>query len=150
MESLHDKPLNLHPYFKQKKVYILWCAFCKQRLSDRTMKALLLSDTSANLYSTDLCPKPAVDLVGKHYTTDMCSCKIKDMACTSCGNSVGYHVVLPCAKCMDSCNNGHFWIFHLHASTVSKRLNSSGCDVLKWADLEISVENKSFDDEPCR
>jgi hypothetical protein len=29
----------------------------------------------------------------------------------SSGNVIGYHVTQPCDTCMDSCNNGHFWMF---------------------------------------
>ncbi|KAI8622034.1 hypothetical protein BC830DRAFT_1091257, partial [Chytriomyces sp. MP71] len=27
------------------------------------------------------------------------------------GNVIGYHVTQPCEVCLDSCNNGHFWMF---------------------------------------
>lgn len=31
------------------------------------------------------------------------------------GNVVGYHVEVPCLTCLQSCHNGHLWIFHSNA-----------------------------------
>ena len=42
------------------------------------------------------------------------------------GNAVGYHVILPCSSCLQSCNNGHFWIFHQHSTQASERLTYDG------------------------
>ena len=42
------------------------------------------------------------------------------------GNQVGYHVTLPCRNCMDSCNNGHFWMFHAVECKEVERMDDSG------------------------
>nr|CAB3244520.1 protein FAM72A-like [Phallusia mammillata] len=146
MEALHDKT-NLHPFFHDKEVYEVKCKFCCRELTNRGMKAILLADTNVDLYSTDMPPKTAVELIGKYFTTKTCACKIKDFACLSCGNPVGYHVALPCAQCLESCNNGHFWIFHCHTTTVHKRLNSFDSGVLTWGDLSCvaSTSNNLYD-----
>ncbi|ORZ08082.1 hypothetical protein BCR42DRAFT_335851, partial [Absidia repens] len=48
-------------------------------------QAVLLSDRSIELFSTDLLPDS--------------------------GNIVGYHVNVPCKLCLSQPNNGHFWMF---------------------------------------
>ncbi|CAK8698582.1 protein FAM72A-like [Clavelina lepadiformis] len=153
METACHEP-TIHPYFRHKDVYVLWCVYCDNELSDRTMKAILLADIKVDLYSTDLPPKPAVDVIGRYYTTDTCSCQIRDMACTKCGNPVGYHVVLPCANCLESCNNGHFWIFHQHTTKAIQRLNREGSNVLTWGAMEKELEAERsicYDsDDVCR
>ncbi|KAI8584851.1 protein FAM72, partial [Geranomyces variabilis] len=60
------------------------------------------------LYSTDS-PPSKVQLVEHDYMTRNCRCRIRDVACLGCGNVIGYHVTQPCATCLSSCNNGHFW-----------------------------------------
>ena len=40
------------------------------------------------------------------------------------GCVVGYHVILPCATCLSSCNNGHFWMFHSDVTYPVDRLDS--------------------------
>ena len=45
---------------------------------------------------------------------------------TYSGSVVGYHVVLPCQSCLNSCNNGHFWMYHSNAVDSKERLDSSG------------------------
>lgn len=42
------------------------------------------------------------------------------------GNTVGYHVTLPCHSCLASCNNGHFWMYHSSNVHSQERLNSTG------------------------
>lgn len=42
------------------------------------------------------------------------------------GCVVGYHVILPCATCLSSCNNGHFWMFHSDVTYPVDRLDSTG------------------------
>ena len=42
--------------FKDRRVSILCCKFCKQVLSSRGMKAVLLADTEIDLFSTDIPP----------------------------------------------------------------------------------------------
>ena len=44
----------------------------------------------------------------------------------SSGCVVGYHVTVPCQSCLNSCNNGHFWMFHANCVQPSERLTYSG------------------------
>ncbi|XP_064216374.1 protein FAM72A isoform X1 [Aotus nancymaae] len=111
--------------FKDRCVSILCCKFCKQVLSSRGMKAVLLADTEIDLFSTDIPPTNAVDFTGRCYFTKICKCKLKDIACLKCGNIVGYHVIVPCSSCLLSCNNGHFWMFHSQAVYDTNRLDST-------------------------
>jgi hypothetical protein len=100
------------------------------------MKAILLADTKVELYSTDSPPCGDVAFVNADYATDNCRCRIHDVACLGCGNVVGYHVTQPCDSCLDSCNNGHFWMFHLEGVVPSERPDSSGSGKpLLWAFL---------------
>ncbi|KAM7335888.1 hypothetical protein ACRRTK_004381 [Alexandromys fortis] len=100
--------------FKDRCVSILCCKFCKQVLSSRGMKAVLLANTDIDLYSTDIPP------------TD--------------GNIVGYHVIVPCSSCLLSCNNGHFWMFHSQAVYGINRLDSTGVNFLLWGNLPETEE----------
>lgn len=81
------------------------------------MRAILLGNINVELFSTDI-PPSGVALVYNDYLTKncayefiSCSCRIRDAACLGCGNVVGYHVTAPCNKCLESCNNGHYWMF---------------------------------------
>lgn len=106
------------------------------------MKAVLLSDSDLELYSTDIPPTRAVDFIGNCYSTESCKCKIKDIACLKCGNAVGYHVVVPCKSCLLSCNNGHFWMFHSQVIYAVNRLDSSGVDFLLWGNLPDTEDDE--------
>ncbi|OXB67160.1 hypothetical protein ASZ78_015801 [Callipepla squamata] len=105
--------------FADRSVAVLCCRFCRQVLSSRGMKAVLLADTDTDLYSTDIPP--------------------------SGGNVVGYHVISPCKPCLLSCNNGHFWMFYSQAVFGINRLDSSGVNVLLWGNLPDLEENTDED-----
>jgi hypothetical protein len=38
------------------------------------------------------------------------------------GNVIGYHVTQPCEVCLDSCNNGHFWMFLSEGVKAQERI----------------------------
>lgn len=80
-----------------------------------------------------------VQLVNEDYVTENCKCWINDVACLGCGNVVGYHVTQPCDSCLESCNNGHFWMFQIEGVTSKERMDSTGVKPLLWAFLP-SVE----------
>ena len=42
------------------------------------------------------------------------------------GNVVGYTVVQPCRHCLESCNNGHFWMFNSNAVEGRDRPDFTG------------------------
>lgn len=131
--------------FKDRCVSVLCCKFCKQVLSSRGMKAVLLADTEIDLFSTDIPPTNTVDLIGRCYFTEICKCKLKDIACLKCGNIVGYHVIVPCCSCLLSCNNGHFWMFHSQAVYGINRLDSTGVNFLLWGNLPEIEESTDED-----
>lgn len=125
----------MHPTFRKKYVVQLECRSCGKVLCKRGMKAILLADTAVELYSTDLPPHETVDLVNDPYCTEKCRCRIKDVACLGCGNVVGYTVVVPCRLCLQSCNNGHLWMFHSQGVEAVDRLDETGAQILLWGSL---------------
>ncbi|XP_015991071.2 protein FAM72A isoform X2 [Rousettus aegyptiacus] len=90
-------------------------------------------------------PENTVDLIGRCYFTEICKCKLKDIACLKCGNIVGYHVIVPCCSCLLSCNNGHFWMFHSQAVYGINRLDSTGANFLLWGNLPEIEESTDED-----
>ncbi|CAN8200223.1 unnamed protein product [Coccothraustes coccothraustes] len=129
--------------FADRCVSVLRCRFCRQVLSWRGMQAVLLAntDTDTDLYSTDMPPSGAVDFIGSCYSTEICKCKLKNIACLKCGNVVGYHVICPCKPCLQSCNNGHLWMFHSQTVFGIHRLDPSGVNVLLWGNLPALEES---------
>ncbi|KAI1315436.1 Protein fam72a [Mortierella claussenii] len=97
------------------------CRYCAAVICLRGMKAMLLADTTVELFSTDH-PPGSVQLIDKDYTTSNCACKIRDVACRVCGNVVGYHITQPCQQCLKAPNNGHFWMFHTEGVIGQERL----------------------------
>ncbi|XP_050841369.1 protein FAM72A [Serinus canaria] len=69
--------------FADRCVSVLCCRFCRQVLSWRGMQAVLLADTNTDtdLYSTDMPPSGTVDFIGSCYFTEICQCKLKNIAC---------------------------------------------------------------------
>ena len=51
------------------------------------------------------------------------------------GNVVGYHVKQPCVPCLQSQNNGHYWMFYRSSVIPGSRLTKEGNDrnKLEWA-----------------
>lgn len=98
------------------------------------------------LFSTDA-PPFGVQLVFDDYRTRNCGCRIRDVACLGCGNVIGYHVTQPCEPCMDACNNGHFWMFHIDAVEYKDRMDASGHHTLLWAQLPRA--DRDLDPEEC-
>ncbi|CAG8560759.1 3001_t:CDS:2, partial [Scutellospora calospora] len=111
---------------RSKAVCKLNCTYCESR-------AMLLADTRVELYSTDV-PPLSVQLVGEDYLTQNCHCKIRDVACLTCGNVLGYHITQPCQQCMDACNNGHLWMFHTEEVTSEERLDFNAEDDVEIVD----------------
>nr|XP_054504867.1 protein FAM72A [Agelaius phoeniceus] len=112
------------------------------------MQAVLLADTDTDLYSTDMPPSGTVDFIGSCYFTEICQCKVRNIACLKCGNVVGYHVICPCKPCLQSCNNGHLWMFHSQAVVGINRLDPSGVNVLLWGNLP-ALEESTEGDTSC-
>ncbi|KAK3805125.1 MAG: FAM72 protein-domain-containing protein [Benniella sp.] len=102
---------QFRPTFLSQPVYQLACAACLHPLCVRAMKAVMLSDHSKELYSTDM-PPVGLQLVNEDRQVRHCSCRIRDGACLGCGQIVEYHVTQPCSGCLNDQNNGHFWMFY--------------------------------------
>eukprot|EP00158_Paraphelidium_tribonemae_P004861 Partr_v1_DN27012_c0_g1_i1_m28906 putative family with sequence similarity 72, member len=135
---------SAHSHFRYKIVCRLNCRFCTKLLCSRGMKAILLADTKVELYSTDT-PPSGVALVNGDYMTENCRCKIHDVACLGCGNVVGYHVTQPCDTCLDSCNNGHFWMFQMEGVVSSERSDPSAASKpLLWAFLPAAERDREI------
>ncbi|KAI9330575.1 FAM72 protein-domain-containing protein, partial [Zopfochytrium polystomum] len=113
---------SIHPQFRSKAVCQIHCLHCSAVMCRRGMKAILLGNVKVELFSTDA-PPTGVQLVFDDYTTRNCLCRIRDAACLACGNVVGYHVTQPCAHCLKSCNNGHFWMFLSEGITAMERVD---------------------------
>lgn len=68
------------PAFLSQPVYQLACAACIRPLCLRAMKAVMLSDHSKELYSTDM-PPAGLQLVNDDRQVRHCACRIRDSAC---------------------------------------------------------------------
>ncbi|KAI8917930.1 protein FAM72 [Entophlyctis helioformis] len=130
---------SIHPQFRSKAVCVLNCRHCSTVICNRGMKAILLGDTRVELFSTDV-PPFCVQLVEKDYMTRNCRCRIRDVACLGCGNVIGYHVTQPCERCLDSCNNGHFWMFLSDGVSAKERMDVTGTRQLLWAHLSRDTQ----------
>ncbi|KAJ3402674.1 Protein fam72a [Chytriomyces hyalinus] len=104
--------------------------------------AILLGNTKVELYSTDS-PPTGVQLVFDDYTTPNCQCRIRDVACLGCGNVVGYHVTMPCGQCLESCNNGHFWMFQSEEVDPIDRFERDGTKTLRWANVKCPLQDQA-------
>ncbi|KAJ3186235.1 Protein fam72b [Gaertneriomyces sp. JEL0708] len=129
--------------FGKKIVYRLDCTHCLSVLCWRGMKAILLADMNVELFSTDI-PPEGVQLINNDYQTRNCRCRIRDVACLTCGNPVGYHVTSACAPCLSACNNGHFWMFSVEEVKPSERYH---CDAEGKKQLLIWSHLLNSDDE---
>jgi hypothetical protein len=125
---------------RNKVVYQLQCRYCVQRVCTRAMKAILLADTKIELYSTDI-PPVGLHLLEDDRMTQGCHCRIRDTACTCCGNVLGYHVSQPCEKCLDAKNNGHFWMFYSETISPYERIDGSSGKPLHWGSLSPMREH---------
>ncbi|OWF49383.1 protein FAM72A-like [Mizuhopecten yessoensis] len=153
MSDNAQKVDNVAPSFRRKQVFILDCAYCDSTICRRAMRAVLLADSQTELFSTDIQEEGAVDMTDEKFYTDNCDCLIEHMACTACGNVVGYHIRMPCIKCIKSCNNGHMWMFYRHAITPKDRLNTQGEKVMVWGDIPTEHHDHAagmLQDECCR
>ncbi|KAJ8047645.1 Protein FAM72A [Holothuria leucospilota] len=138
----------MHPGFGKKTVLKVRCRFCQSIVCNRGMKAVLLADTKQELFSTDAPVQMKVGSLGRTYSTNQCQCRICDIACKQCGNVVGYHVEVPCITCLQSCHNGHMWIFNSDAIATEEIVDKSGRNVLKWDQIAASPceeETESLD-----
>lgn len=162
-------PASMNPQFKSKVVCNLSCTFCSATVCSRGMRAHLLGDTRIELYSTDAPPTgrlvltcrmkerfglpeltflrtsfvpSRVQQIEQDYRTRSCLCRIRDIACLSCGCVIGYHVTQPCERCLEGSNNGHLWMFTPDSVKGTERLDSSGTRFLVWNDVVDAEEDE--------
>jgi len=136
---------SLHPSFGKNSVYILDCRACGETVCRRGMLAVLVADGRTELFSTDRYDRSSVGVIPDVFTTEKCKCRIQHLGCLSCGCVVGYHVVLPCSKCLNSVNNGHHCMFHSGLVQHYYRLDERGGGCLLWKQLV----NPMDDDVPA-
>ncbi|KAK7102966.1 hypothetical protein V1264_021115 [Littorina saxatilis] len=105
------------------------------------MRAILLADTTIELFSTDSPDFSVVGVIPQIFMTAHCNCKIQNIGCLCCGSVVGYHVLTPCRKCMRSCNNGHFWMFHSNCVSACGRMNLKDGDYMVWKELPAMTQD---------
>ena len=74
-ERLRSPAPSIHPHFRSKAVCTIYCQHCANALCERGMRAILLGNTSVELYSTDR-PPFGVELVEFDYKTENCRFKI--------------------------------------------------------------------------
>ncbi|KAF9377436.1 Protein fam72a [Podila verticillata] len=129
------------PAFLSQPVYQLACAACIRPLCLRAMKAVMLSDHSKELYSTDM-PPAGLQLVNDDRQVRHCACRIRDSACLGCGQVAGYHVTQPCSDCLKDQNNGHFWMFYSSAVCHYKR--NHGRQVMIWANVPSIAHDQAL------
>ncbi|KAF8894953.1 hypothetical protein CPB84DRAFT_1782739 [Gymnopilus junonius] len=96
-------------------------------------QAVLLLRPNVSLYSSDVLPancspyssapqvlhsQPSYKSNPEHVPSRTCECLTQSLCCHTCGNPVGYMIVLPCVRCTSSVNatnratNGHRFVFH--------------------------------------
>ncbi|KAF4620689.1 hypothetical protein D9613_000767 [Agrocybe pediades] len=130
--QLHLFPPNPYPSHTPiaHKVWILDCKNCDSFLTNRAMKAVLLLRPNVSLYSSDALPvncsaysssPEALKPPSSHKpssTSRTCECLTQSLCCHTCGNTIGYMIVVPCARCTSSISatnratNGHRFVFH--------------------------------------
>ncbi|KAF9384097.1 Crossover junction endonuclease mus81 [Podila verticillata] len=132
LEGTHSR--NNYLEIGLKEVVRMACRFCENIICERGMKAQLLADQAIGLFSTDDAPQ-SVQLIGSDYKPTNCSCRIRDTACLTCGNAIGYHITQPCEKCLMAENNGHLWLFHPEYIFSAPRYDPLFARQLRWEDL---------------
>ncbi|XP_061187381.1 protein FAM72B-like [Saccostrea echinata] len=135
----------IHPQFQSKEVFFLDCKICENTVCRRAMESVLVADSDTRLFSTDCPEKSCVALTGERFETDTCNCQLENVACTQCGNVVGYNVRLPCKTCLQSCNNGHLWMFYTDKISPYERFEKKGDEILLWGNIPKASHDHSLD-----
>ncbi|KCZ74318.1 hypothetical protein H311_04718 [Anncaliia algerae PRA109] len=95
----------------EERIYCLICKECKKNIVKFALKSCLLTNQSINFYSTNIISEE-ISTVNGYYKAHTCKCKVTDVGCINCGSIVGYHIIQPCTRCLNSKNNGHLWMFY--------------------------------------
>ncbi|KAJ7703087.1 hypothetical protein B0H17DRAFT_1041565 [Mycena rosella] len=132
----HPDPHALPPPVAHR-VWILDCKSCGTFLTNRGMKAVLLLRPDVSLYSSDALPvncsaytsnpHPKTCPSSSARPPRTCECLTQTLCCHGCGCSIGYMIVIPCARCTSSISttnratNGHRFVFHSNFITGTER-----------------------------
>jgi len=126
------------------KVWLLECKHCRNFLTNRGMKAVLLLRPHVPLYSTDALPVNCSAYSAQPHSLNSsrlganerqsrtCECLTQTLCCHGCGSNVGYMIVFPCARCTSSISatnrvtNGHRFVFHSSELVASERHYTPG------------------------
>ncbi|KAF8070547.1 hypothetical protein FPV67DRAFT_1413745 [Lyophyllum atratum] len=145
--QLHFFPSNPYPSPPPPppiphKVWILDCKSCDTFLTNRGMKAVLLLRPNVSLYSSDalpvncsaytsnpdaLRPRASCRPSSSHVPPRTCECLTQTLCCHGCGATIGYMIVIPCARCTSSmtatnrATNGHRFVFHSSEIIATER-----------------------------
>uniref|UniRef100_A0A8C9NC47 Protein FAM72A n=1 Tax=Serinus canaria TaxID=9135 RepID=A0A8C9NC47_SERCA len=125
--------------FADRCVSVLCCRFCRQVLSWRGCRRCCSPTPTPT-------PTSIPPTSGKSHQEPPFP-QADSSPCLSSGNVVGYHVICPCKPCLQSCTNGHLWMFHSQAVFGIHRLDPSGVNVLLWGNLPALEE--STEDTSC-
>ncbi len=97
---------------KSRLLYTLHCKFCQSVLSIAAEKACLISSANIKLFSATLVTgKVQPTFITTTGAECLCMCDRSDVACSTCGNGLGYVVVKMCRSCIKGDHNGHRFIF---------------------------------------
>ncbi|PPQ63490.1 hypothetical protein CVT24_005147 [Panaeolus cyanescens] len=147
MPNHHIFPSNPYPVRQSTtiahKVWIVDCRACHTFLTNRAMKAVLLLRPSISLFSSDTLPvncsvyysqpdtrqHSSSNKASTHEQSPprTCECLTQTLCCHGCGNTVGYMIVIPCARCTSSISvnnrttNGHRFVFHSNEVVGTER-----------------------------
>lgn len=134
-------------------VLVLRCKACAAVLCRRAMRVTLLSDPSLELFSTDFA-SPSTIRAASPRALESCACRVVDLLCAACtrsrragsravaaasarGLAVGYHVVAPCAQCLDGEHNSHYFMFSSGAVDALPWPAPPGGPALTWGRLGL-------------
>ncbi|KAK9719994.1 hypothetical protein K7432_004412 [Basidiobolus ranarum] len=107
-------PTVFLPLSNKKPSCALNCRSCQTLVAKNVIPAVLLNNTRTEIFATDIPPFGA-EGVGPDCGTKSCNCRVTDLACLSCGNTIGYTLSYICS----SCTSEHQWRFHKEAVTLN-------------------------------
>lgn len=85
------------------KLYNIYCKYCDNMISDRGYRT---KDNIGEIHVTsEFVFLLRISDIGGVFYANSCHCLSRDMACTNCGNILGYGIVLKCNS--ESCNSDY-------------------------------------------
>ncbi|KAF5380378.1 hypothetical protein D9615_004505 [Tricholomella constricta] len=173
---LHLFPANPYPSPPppppiSHKVWILDCKSCGTFITNRGMKAVLLLRPNVSLYSSDALPINCSAYTSNpdvlrsrascrpplpHFPPRTCECLTQTLCCHGCGATIGYMIVIPCARCTSSitatnrATNGHRFVFHSSEITATERhYIAEEPSVIPYDPVAVTVSSESSASHPA-